>query len=437
MAHYVVNTKAQQEEMLKEVGLTWSDLLSTIPESVRLNRELNLPLGQSEMEVLDKMVGFQDQNTVFKTVLRGAGSYRHFIPSVVKHLASREEFVTTYTPYQSEFSQGVLQSIFEFQTMISNLMGMDASNASVYDGATAVAEAVNMTLDRNRVKALVAQTIHPETFETLTTYTTHLSTEVITIPSVDGCIDLEWLKANVDDTTACVVIQQPNYFGCLEDTDAIGAFLKEKGIQFIVSVNPMTLGLLKRPRDYHATIAVGEAQPFGLSTAFGGPYLGFMTTTDKMVRKLPGRIVGQTEDIDGKRAFALTLQAREQHIRREKSTSSICSNQAHCALTAAIYMSALGPQGLEEVAGLSYSKAHYFQSKLEALGFTLKYDQEFFHEFVTKTPIKASLIETKCLEKNILAGLVLAEDEMMWCVTEVVSDDTLDQVLDILAEVVS
>jgi len=388
MAQYVPNTKSEQLKMLEEIGKTWNDLLSPIPVSVRLNRELELPPGISEFEVMAKMASYAKENKVFSTVLRGAGAYRHLIPSVVRHLSSREEFVTAYTPYQAEFSQGILQSIFEYQTMICQLTGMDASNASVYDGASAVAEAVNMTVDKKRRRALLSANLDPQSIMTVQTYTQHLPIDVEIIPSKNGRLDLEWLKNNLSEDLACVVVQHPNYFGILEDTQAISDVVHSTKAKMIVSVNPISLAVFKEPRAYGADIAVGEAQPLGLNIAFGGPYLGFMATTNEMVRKLPGRIVGQTLDLDGKRAFVLTLQAREQHIRREKASSSLCSNQAHCALTAAMYLTSMGPQGLKDVASQCFHKAHFLQKQLSALDFKLKYDQPFFHEFVTSTPVE-------------------------------------------------
>lgn len=435
MAQYVPNTKSEQFKMLEEIGKTWNDLLAPIPVSVRLNRELDLPPGISEFEVMAKMAGYAKENKVFSTVLRGAGAYRHLIPSVVRHLSSREEFVTAYTPYQAEFSQGILQSIFEYQTMICQLTGMDASNASVYDGASAVAEAVNMTVDKRRRRALLSANLDPQSIMTVQTYTQHLPIDVEIIPSKDGRLDLEWLKNNLSEDLACVVVQHPNYFGILEDTQAISDIVHTSKAKMIVSVNPISLALFKEPRAYGADIAVGEAQPLGLNIAFGGPYLGFMCTTNDMVRKLPGRIVGQTLDLDGKRAFVLTLQAREQHIRREKASSSLCSNQAHCALTAAMYLTSMGPQGLKDVASQCYHKAHFLQKQLSALDFKLKYQQPFFHEFVTTTPVHTRTIVQHLEQHDILAGLPLDDHTMLWCVTEAVSEKEIHAVLRLLEEV--
>ena len=435
MAQYVPNTKSEQLKMLEEIGRTWNDLLAPIPVGVRLNRELDLPPGLSEFEVMAKMAGYAKENKVFSTVLRGAGAYRHLIPSVVRHLSSREEFVTAYTPYQAEFSQGILQSIFEYQTMICQLTGMDASNASVYDGASAVAEAVNMTVDKKRRRALLSANLDPQSIMTVQTYTQHLPIDVEIIPSKDGRLDLQWLKDNLSDDLACVVVQHPNYFGILEDTQAISDVVHTSKAKMIVSVNPISLAVFKEPRAYGADIAVGEAQPLGLNIAFGGPYLGFMATTSEMVRKLPGRIVGQTLDLDGKRAFVLTLQAREQHIRREKASSSLCSNQAHCALTAAMYLTSMGPQGLKDVASQCFHKAHFLQKQLSALDFKLKYDQPFFHEFVTTTPVSTDKIVQHLEQHDVLAGLPLDDHTMLWCVTEAVSEREIHTVLRLLEEV--
>jgi glycine dehydrogenase subunit 1 len=435
MAQYVPNTKSEQLKMLEEIGKTWNDLLSPIPVGVRLNRELDLPPGISEFEVMAKMASYAKENKVFSTVLRGAGAYRHLIPSVVRHLSSREEFVTAYTPYQAEFSQGILQSIFEYQTMICQLTGMDASNASVYDGASAVAEAVNMTVDKKRRRALLSANLDPQSIMTIKTYTQHLPIDVEIIPSKNGRLDLQWLKDNLSEDLACVVVQHPNYYGILEDTQAISDVVHSTKAKMIVSVNPISLAVFKEPRAYGADIAVGEAQPLGLNIAFGGPYLGFMATTNEMVRKLPGRIVGQTLDLDGKRAFVLTLQAREQHIRREKASSSLCSNQAHCALTAAMYLTSMGPQGLKDVASQCFHKAHFLQKQLSALDFKLKYDQPFFHEFVTSTPVHTDKIVRHLEENDILAGLPLDDHTMLWCVTEAVSEKEIHSVLRLLEEV--
>jgi glycine dehydrogenase subunit 1 len=435
MGTYIPHTPKDQAEMLASIAQTWDSLLSTIPVNVQLKRELNLPEGLSEFEVYQAMKAYACENVVFHTILRGAGAYDHYIPSVVRHLSAREEFVTAYTPYQSELSQGILQSIFEFQSMIASLTGMDAANASVYDGATAAAEAIAMSYERGRRTILLSSMLHPHTIEVIKTYTQEIDVIIKMIDTVDGRTSIEHLKSNLDDSVCAVLVSHPNYYGILEDVKGIRDVITDSKVKYIVSVNPMTLGRLANPGTYGADIVVGEAQPFGLSLAFGGPYLGFMCTTDKYIRRLPGRIIGQTLDSRGNRAFTLTLQAREQHIRREKASSSICSNQAHCALTAAMYLSAVGPKGLKEVATQCANKAHALATKLESIGYKLAYHQPFFHEFVTKTPIETSLIESTLAQHGILSGLILDEHHMLWCVSETTSDAQLDVIVNLLKEV--
>jgi glycine dehydrogenase subunit 1 len=436
MATYVVNTKEQQAAMLLEAGLDERSFYAAIPDSVRLHHPLNLPAGISELEVLRHMKKLANKNTVYDVILRGAGSESHFIPAVVRQLSSRAEFVTAYTPYQAEFSQGILQSIFEYQSSICALTGMDACNASVYDGASAVAEAVNMTGDRKRSIALFPASINPEILETVKTYTQWLPLSIQTVALKDGKVDTEDLKSLLSGETACLVLQQPNFFGILEDVEALAKLVHEAGAKVVVVANPMTLGLLKSPREQGADIACGEAQPLGMPMAFGGPYLGYMSTTMDLVRRLPGRIVGQTVDLDGKRAFVLTLQAREQHIRREKASSSICSNQAHCALTAGMYLAAMGPQGMKDVATQCTSKAHYLSNQLAKLGFKLRYASPFFHEFVTDGPLESAKVEKILGNEGILSGLPLDKSGILWCVTETSTKADLDRVIAILKEAI-
>ena len=436
MASYVVNTIEQRKAMLLEAGLDEKSFYAAIPDSIKLDHPLHLPVGLSEMEVLRHMKKLAHKNTVYDVILRGAGSESHFIPAVVRQLSARAEFVTAYTPYQAEFSQGILQSIFEYQSSICALTGMDACNASVYDGASAVAEAVNMTGDRKRTIALLPKSINPEVLETVRTYTQWLPITIQTVDLRDGKIDIENLKSLLTQETACLVLQQPNFFGILEDVEALAKLVHDVGAKVIVAANPMTLGVLKSPREMGADIACGEAQPLGMPMAFGGPYLGYMSTTMEMVRRLPGRIVGQTVDLTGKRAFVLTLQAREQHIRREKASSSICSNQAHCALTAGMYLAALGPQGLKDVATQCTSKAHYLFNQLVTLGFNLRFPSAFFHEFVTDGPLSSHKIEELLGKAGILSGLPLDEHGVLWCVTETSTKRDLDRVISILKEAI-
>ena len=319
MGKYIPNTEAEQKAMLLESGFSsFDDLFRDIPQEVKLKGELSIPAGLSELEVRRDMSALANKNVVFPVIFRGAGAYRHFIPSIVKSVIGKENFLTAYTPYQAETSQGILQSIFEYQTMICDLTGMDVSNASVYDGAEAAAEAVAMCRERKRSKALISALMHPDTISTIKTYCHGNGMQVEIIPEKDGLTDVEALKAKVDAESAVVFIQHPNFYGNLEDAEKIGEIAHEAGAKFAMSVNPISLGVLKTPREYGADVAVGDGQPLGLPIAFGGPYLGFMASTDAMKRNLPGRIVGATEDHQGRTGYVLTLQAREQHIREKR-----------------------------------------------------------------------------------------------------------------------
>ena len=328
MGSYVPTTAAEREEMLAAIGVdSLEGLYKAVPQEMLLpDGGLNIPEGLSELEVREAVTAMAEKNKVFKTVLRGAGAYRHFIPSVVKSVTSREELVTCYTPYQAEISQGVLQGTFEFQTMICELTGMDVSNASHYDGATAAAETIPMCKDRKRTKAYVSACAHPQVIEVMKTYCFASNTELFVVPAKDGRTDLDALKEALGDDAACFYLQQPNYFGQIEDAKAAGEIVHAAGAKFVMGVNPIACAILPTPRAMGADVAVGDGQPLGLDTAFGGPFLGFMATTSAMTRKLPGRIVGQTKDVDGEVGYVLTLSAREQHIRREKASSNICSN---------------------------------------------------------------------------------------------------------------
>ena len=437
MGSYVPSTEEQRREMLKAIGLNdYRELYRDVPENMILNRPLDLPEGKSEMEVRNAMAELAAKNTVYKTVLRGAGAYDHYIPSIVKYIPAKEEFLTAYTPYQAEISQGVLQSIFEYQTMIAELTGMDASNASVYDGATAAAEAAAMCRDRKRRVTLISATTHPDVINTVRTYCYGTNDELLVVPAKDGKTDTEALKSMLNDGVASFYVQQPNFYGVFEDADELGKLVHEAGAMFVMGCNPIALAIMKTPKDCGADVAVGEGQPLGMPIGFGGPYLGFMATTQKNIRRLPGRIVGETTDHDGNRAYVLSLQAREQHIRREKASSNICSNEALCALTAGLYMATMGPDGMAEVANQSMAKAHYLEKALTAIpGVKLRYDAPFFHEFLLDMP-KCKEIEQALMEKGILSGLPY-EDGMLWCVTEKVSKETLDTVVSVVKEVLA
>lgn len=437
MGSYVPNTPEERQEMLRAIGLhDFRELYGDVPASMYLDRPLDLPSGMSELEVRRTMTELAGENRVFSTILRGAGAYDHYIPSIVKYIPAKEEFLTAYTPYQAELSQGILQSIFEYQTMICELTGMDVANASHYDGATAAAETIPMCRDRKRMKAYVSACVNPQVIEVMQTYCFASNTELTVVPAKDGRTDLDALKAALGEDAACFYLQQPNYFGQIEDAKAIGELVHAAGAKFVMGVNPIACALLPTPREMGADIAVGDGQPLGLDTAFGGPYLGFMATTAAMTRKLPGRIVGQTKDVDGKTGYVLTLSAREQHIRREKASSNICSNQALCAFTAGVYMAAMGEAGMKQCARLCTSKAHYFAAELVKAGCKLKYQGEFFHEFVTE-------VECPNCRKKILDALDAADilggaevdGGILWCVTELVSKAQLDKAVSIVKEV--
>ncbi|MGM9989421.1 aminomethyl-transferring glycine dehydrogenase subunit GcvPA [Desulfovibrio piger] len=438
MGRYVPITPSEEAEMLSAIGVdSLEALYESVPHQMLLkDGDLDLPAGKSELEVRSVMTDLAEQNTRFRTVLRGAGAYRHFIPAAVGSVVRREELVTAYTPYQPEISQGILQSIFEYQTMICQLTGMDVSNASVYDGATAAAEATAMCKDRKRVKVYVSACVHPQVLEVVKTYSFGSNTEVVVVPAKDGRTDAEALTGLLGADAACFLLQQPNYFGQVEDAEALGAIAHAAGAKFIMSVNPIAAALLPTPAECGADVAVGEGQPLGMPLSFGGPYLGFMAATNAMLRKLPGRIVGQTEDREGRRGYVLTLSAREQHIRREKASSNICSNEALCALTAAVYMAAMGPDGMEQAASLCTSKAHYLASQLEREAkLPLLYEGEFFHEFVTACPPETAQAILDALEAKGILGGQPVEGGLLWCATELVTKAEMDQAVSIVKEV--
>ena len=436
MASYIPSTRDERLQMLRTVGVeSYRDLYKDVPEDMLLaDGSLSIPEGMSELEVGRAVSAMAAKNRVFPTVLRGAGAYDHYIPSIVKYIPAKEEFLTAYTPYQAEMSQGILQSIFEYQTMICELTGMDVSNASVYDGATAAAEAAAMCRDRKRRVTLVSAAANPDVINTIRTYCYGTGDEMKLIPAKDGKTDLEALKELLAPDVASVYIQQPNFYGQFEAAEEIGELTHGNGSMYIMGCNPIALAIMKPPAACGADVAVGEGQPLGMPLSYGGPYLGFMAATAKHMRKLPGRIVGQTVDSKGERAFVLSLQAREQHIRREKASSNICSNQALCALTAGCYMAAMGPSGMAQAAKQSMSKSHYLAKKLcEIDGVELVYTGDYFHEFVTTLP-KADQV-LKALEENgILGGLKLPEG-VLWCATEKVTKAELDRAVAIVKEV--
>lgn len=391
---YILNTPDDVRKMLETIGVGAIDDLfaAQVPASLQRDRPLNVPPAMSELELtshFQKLAG-KNQSADALPCFLGMGAYDHFIPAVVDQLASRGEFFTAYTPYQAEASQGTLQAIFEYQTLITQLTGMDVSNASLYDGGSAVAEAVLMALgasDRNG-RVVVAGTVHPEYRDTLKTYLANLAPEIVEVPpGAEGLVTPEALLAAITPETAAVVVQYPNVFGQLEDVAAMVRAIKEQGAIAIVSVDPISLGLLKRPGDFGADIVVAEGQGLGNHLAYGGPYLGILACRDPFVRRLPGRLVGQTTDRQGKRCWVLTLQTREQHIRREKATSNICTNQGLMALRASMYLAVMGPSGLRQAAELCARKARYAAERLAAVpGLKLAFDGPFVKEFVIRVP---------------------------------------------------
>lgn len=438
MSKYTPHTEQDIDVMLNTIGVnTVSELFRDIPDELKVKGDLDLkiPQGLSELEVQKLFSALSKKNKVYQSVYRGAGAYNHFIPTVVDNVTSKSEFMTTYTPYQAEISQGVLQSIFDFQTMMCELTGMDVSNACVYDGASAAAEACKMTLEKKKDHVYISSAVNPQVLQVIRTYLAPMNIEVRMVPVIDGKTDMEYLEFALNDNTAAFYMEQLNFYGLIEDAKAFGTLCKSKKVKFIMGFNPIAAALLPSAAECGADIAVGEGQPLGLPLSFGGPYLGIMTSTSALMRKLPGRIVGETVDVHGNRAFVLTLQAREQHIKREKSLSSICSNEALCAMRAAVYLSALGTRGLESVAQECVNRAHYLASQMESLkGMRLRFKGEFFHEFVILSDVPATRILEVCEKNDILGGYPVGEYEILWCVTEMNSKAEMDSLIACLKE---
>lgn len=409
MARYIGNTREDMEDMLKEIGFSdINSLFDSIPEALKLNRKLNIKEAQSEMELVKSIKSLSNENANLDdyTCFLGAGAYDHYIPAVVDQIISRQEFYTAYTPYQPEISQGTLQVIFEYQTMISELTGLPVANASMYDGATAMTEAAIMACEATRrTEILVLRSVHPESRQVLNTYAKFRNISIMEVDYKNGQVDKCDLEKKINSNTAAVIVQSPNFFGVIEDIESIKDMVHDNKSLLIVSCDPISLALLKSPGEVEADIAVGEGQSLGNPISFGGPYLGFMAVTEKLMRKIPGRIVGQTVDKNGKRGFVLTLQTREQHIRREKATSNICSNQALNALTATIYLTILGKEGLKEVANLCLQKSHYTHQKLINTGeFSSAFTAPFFKEFTLNSNKNLVELNNKLLNNKIIGG---------------------------------
>ena len=443
MFPYIPSTIEDETVMLNKIGVTSvQELFRDIPSDLMLNRELNINPSMSELEVQKQVNTLSNKNKSTQQLVcfLGAGVYDHYIPSIVKHLVSRSEFYTSYTPYQPEISQGTLQAIFEYQTLICDLTGLDVAVASMYDGATACAEAAFMAANHTKRKSIiVSKSVHPQIRKVLYTYTKFKGLELIEVDTLEGVTDTLRLKELVDHNTAGVIVQNPNFFGIIEDMREVEYITHASKALLIMSVDPISLAILKTPGEIGADIVVGEGQSLGIQMNFGGPYLGFMATTSKLMRKLPGRIVGQTKDLDGKRAFVLTLQAREQHIRREKATSNICSDQTLNAIAAAIYLTTMGKQGLVEVAYQSIQKAHYaFNEIIKSEKYKPVFNKPFFKEFVLKGEQSASVINEKLLEENIIGGYDISNDfpdnknSMLFCVTEKRTKLEIDKLITVM-----
>ncbi|TGB04324.1 aminomethyl-transferring glycine dehydrogenase subunit GcvPA [Halobacillus salinus] len=435
---YLPMTETDKKEMLKTIGVQSSDeLFSDIPESVRFKGELNIKQPTSEFELTKELTKMSEKNVSLKShsSFLGAGVYDHYIPSIVDHVISRSEFYTAYTPYQPEISQGELQAIFEFQTMICELTGMDVANSSMYDGGTALAEAVNLSAGQTRKKkVLVSKAIHPESLAVIYTYVKGPGVEVVEIDHKDGMTDLDQLERELDEDTASVVMQYPNFFGQIEPLDQVRSIVdKQKKTMLIASSNPLSLGYLTPPGEFGADIVVGDAQVFGIPAQFGGPHCGYFATTKKLMRKVPGRLVGQTVDEEGRRGFVLTLQAREQHIRRDKATSNICSNQALNALASSVAMSSLGKQGIKKMAKMNIQKTAYLKQKVQEAGLSVAYDGAFFNEIVVQLPGDVSEVNRRLLDKGFIGGYDLGQVDdrltghMLIACTEIRTKEEIDQ----------
>lgn len=445
---YIPTTEEQKKEMLKEIGVSsFEDLIENIPQSLRSKEKLNIPEAISESELEEKIYHIAQKNSNFFLMkpLVGAGAYRHYIPEVEKFLLQREEFWTCYTPYQPELSQGTLQSIFEYQSYISRLTKMEVIIPSIYDGASATAEAALMSLRlTHKNKIVVSNLLHPHYKETVKTYLTPHKTEIIDLPYKNGLVDREKLKILIEEDVASIIIQNPNFFGGIENMAEISEIVHSKSVLLInVIVESISLGILKAPGEMGADIVAGNAQSFGMDLNYGGPYNAYLGTSKQYIRQIPGRIVGETVDVDGKRVFVMTLRAREQDIRREKATSNICTNSNLNVLAANIYLSLMGTEGLYQISLLNTKSAHYLEDLLVQSGkFERLFDCPFYNEFLLKSKDDISTINKKLLENNFIPPLKICEfykeenlkDVLLFAVTEVLSRDNLNTVAKILSE---
>lgn len=443
---YLPNSPADRRAMLSAIGAkSVEDLFGQIPQELRLAGPLRLPGPLSEAEILDFFREAARESSRDYASFLGGGVYTHYRPVVIDALLSRGEFLTAYTPYQAEISQGILQALFEFQTLVTQLTGMEVANASLYDGSTATNEAVLMAMRlTRRERVVLARTVHPQYREVVQTYSQNLGVEVVEAPYLpSGQADLAWLESGVNSQTAAVVVQSPNFFGVVERVEEIGRIAHQAGALLIVTIpEPLSLAILKPPES--ADIVCGEAQSFGVPVAFGGPYAGFMATREKFVRQMPGRLVGETVDTEGRRGFVLTLVTREQFIRREKATSNICTSQSLCALAATIYLCLLGKEGLRKLAEHNLSNAHFAARLLHSVpGTQLPFSAPFFNEFVVKTPGKAAGLMEALREEKIIGGVELStyypelENHLLVCATECVRRESIDRMAAVYHEFAS
>lgn len=436
---YIPHTEKDIKEMLAAIGVgNIDDLFDSVPKELGLgDQRLELPESLSEWELAGALDRMQKRNAGDMSVFLGAGAYRHFIPALVDHLILRGEFATSYTPYQPEVSQGTLQAIFEFQTLISMLTGMDLANASMYDGASSLAEAVLMAERINgRKEILISSAVHPEYRQVVQTYTRGSDIQLVEVPFTEnGKTDAGFIAGRLHAGTCAVVLQSPNFFGVVEEYEALGRELAKQGALMVVAVTEaLSLGILKPPGERGADIAVGEGQSFGIPVSYGGPYVGFFATRQKFMRQTPGRLVGETVDRQGRRAYALTLSTREQHIRRERATSNICTNQGLCALAATIYLATMGKQGLRELALLNLRKADYLKNKLAKIpGYKIRFEADTFNEFVLECPQPVQKIQQALLQENIIAGLALEphypelKNSLLLCATDLNTQEEMDR----------
>lgn len=438
---FVPHTPENIKDMIKDIGVSsLNDLFNDIPDSIKQNVTCNLPEPLSELSLYNDLKKTASSNYTLKSFL-GGGAYNHYIPSIVDHLSSRSEFYTAYTPYQPEVSQGTLTAIFEFQTIMCSLTGMDVANASMYDGATSLAEAVLMSVrSNNRKKAIVSRGVNPLYRNVLKTYSWANSLEIIERDTTEGSTLPDIISSGADDSVSCIVIQSPNFFGIIEDIAAIKESITDNKINLIVVVTePLSLALLKSPGHLGADIVCGDAQSFGNPMGFGGPMLGFLTARDAFIRRMPGRLVGKSTDLDGKEAYVLTLQTREQHIRRERATSNICSNQGLCLLRSVIYLAYYGDH-LRDLAVLNHSRASYFYNRLQDKGFSCFSNKPFFNEFVVQFNNARSL-HNRIIENGYVPGLLLGdyykelEDCILFCVTELNTKEDIDAILDVMENI--